>query len=108
MNSTAHRQHVRKSKRLMERHPQHIPVIIKPSNLQMTTVKFLPHKESTVAELMLSVRNYATKLKKTDGLLFFVANKMPPVTMQIGELYKEYANSDGYLHVIISRESTFG
>lgn len=102
------KQRLRKAKRLMERHPDHYPVIVTPDNLKMTTVKFLPHKESSVGEFMRCIRGYTQKLKETDALLLFVEGTMPPMTGTIGELYTAYARPDGYLHVKLSRESTFG
>ena len=102
------KQRLRKAKRLMERHPEHYPVIVTPDNLKMTTVKFLPHKESSVGEFMRCIRGYTQKLKETDALLLFVDGTMPPMTGTISELYTAYASPDGYLHVKLSRESTFG
>lgn len=102
------KQRLRKAKRLMERHPDHYPVVVTPDNLKMTTVKFLPHKDSQVGEFMRCVRGYIQKLKETDALLLFVEGTMPPMTGTIGELYTTYASPDGYLHVKLSRESTFG
>ena len=99
------RQRIRKSKRLLERHPDKVPVIIKPDKLNMSIVKFLPHKESKVSDFMVHLRGYTEKLKKSDTLLFFVSQTLPPVTEEIGELYKKYADSDGYLHVTLSTAS---
>lgn len=99
---------MRKSKRLMERHPDRVPVIVTPDNVSMSMVKFLPHKQSKVSELMIHLRGYIQKLKKSDALLLFVSKTLPPLTEEMGELYKKYADSDGYLHVTLSRESTFG
>lgn len=107
MDTGEQKQRMRKARRLMERHPDHVPVIIV-SNVRMSVVKFLPHKDSSVGEFMKSVRNYTPKLKETDGLLIFVSDIMPPMTMTIGELYREYSDPDGYLHVRLCRESTFG
>lgn len=102
------RQRIRKSKRLLERHPDRVPVIVTPDKLEMSMVKFLPHKDSKVSEFIVNLRGYTQKLKKSDALLFFVSRTLPPLTEDIGELYKKYADSDGYLHVTLSRESTFG
>lgn len=102
------KQRLRKAKRLMERHPEHYPVVVTPVNLKMKTVKFLPHKESSVGEFMICIRGYTQKLKETDALLLFVEGTMPPMTGTIGELYTSYASPDGYLHVNLNRESTFG
>jgi hypothetical protein len=101
-------QRIRKAKRLIARHPDRVPVIVTPSNLNMSMVKFLPHKESKVGEFMVNLRGYIQKLNKSDALLFFVSETLPPLTGEIGELYKKHADSDGYLHVTLSRESTFG
>ena len=99
---------MRKSRRLMDRHPERVPVIVIPTNLSMSMVKFLPYKGTKVCEFMVSLRGYTQKLKKSDALLFFVSKTLPPLTEEIGELYKKHADSDGYLYVTLSRESTFG
>lgn len=98
---------LKKSKRLLERHPDHRPVVVDGGNVKLDVVKFLPHKESTVGEFMMSMRNYS-KLKESDGFLFFVNNTMPPMTALMGDLYREHAGPDGYLRVNVSKESTFG
>jgi hypothetical protein len=102
------RQRIRKSKRLLERHPDRVPVIVTPDKLEMSMVKFLPYRDSKVSEFMVHLRGYTQKLKKSDALLFFVSQTLPPLSEEIGTLYKKYADSDGYLHVTLSRESTFG
>lgn len=102
------KQRIRKAKRLMERHPEHVPVIVFPENVKMSTVKFLPHKESSVGEFMRCLRGYTQKLKETEALLLFVSNMMPPMTETIGQLYRDYATPDGYLHMRLSKENTFG
>lgn len=99
---------IRKAKRLLERHPDRVPVMITPDNVKMSVVKFLPHKESTVGEFMCHMRAYTQKLRKSDALLLFVAKTLPSLTEEVGNLYIKHVDSDGYLHMTLSRESTFG
>ena len=101
------KQALKKAKRLMSRHPDHVPIIIIKHNIKLETVKFLPNKTSTLAELIMHIRGY-TSLKPSEGLLVFIGSVMPPLTAQIGNLYDEYASPNGYLHISISKENTFG
>jgi hypothetical protein len=102
------KQALKKSRRLLSRHPERIPVVVIAGNITMNMSKFLPHKDSNVGEFMMCVRGYIKQLQKTDALLLFVCETMPPMTTLMGTLYKDYATPDGYLHVHINRESTFG
>lgn len=97
----------RKARRLMSRHPEHLPVIII-TNIKMTKYKFLPHKESTVAFLLTTLRGYMPKIKSSQGLIFTVNNTMPPLSLSIEELYKEHASPDEYLHISVTTENMFG
>ena len=96
----------RKSKRLMNRHPGHLPVIIV-TEMKMTKYKFLPHEESNLGMLLSVIRNY-TDIKSTQAFIVTINKTLPPLTALIGDLYKEHATPDGYLHICVSKESTFG
>ena len=97
---------LKKAKRLMSRHPNNIPVIII-TDMKMNIVHFLPSKTSSLGEFMTCVRDY-TSLKSSEALLVFIEDIMPPLTATMGDLYIQYATPDGYLHVKLSKENTFG
>ena len=101
-------QSLKKSRRLQSRHPGRIPVVVIAGNLTMKMSKFLPHQDSTLGDFMICVRGYIEKVKSTEALIMFVCGTMPPLTAMIGTIYRDYASPDGYLHVQISRENTFG
>jgi hypothetical protein len=101
-------QALKKSRRLISRHPERIPVIVIADNLSMKMTNFLPHEDSTVGDFMICIRGYIEKMKSKEALLMFVCGTMPPMTTVMRTLYREYASPDGYLHIHISRENTFG
>ena len=97
----------RKARRLKERHPDHLPVVIV-TNIKMEQYKFLPHKDSTLAQLLFTLRGYMKKLKSTQGVIMTVNNVLPPLTTTVEELYKQHALSDEYLHICLTVENMFG
>lgn len=97
----------RKARRLMSRHPEHLPVIII-TNIKMSKYKFLPHKESTIAFLLTTLRGYMPKIKPAQGLILTVNNTMPPLSSTIEEIYKDHASPDEYLHLSVTVENMFG
>jgi len=97
----------RKARRLKEKHPDHLPIIII-TNIKMEQYKFLPHKDSTLAQLLSILRGYMVKLKSTQGVIMTVNNTLPSLSTTVGELYKEYASTDEYLHICLTVENMFG
>ena len=98
---------LKKSSRLKLRHPDRIPVIISPSNFTMSQYKFLPKKDSTYGDLLYMMRHYVY-LSKEQAIFGFINKFMIPVSATIGDLYNVHGDADGYLHISMMTENTFG
>ena len=48
------------------------------------------------------------KLSKSDGLYLHVGETLPVLTSNIGEVYKNYADLDGFLYLVFSHEADKG
>jgi GABA(A) receptor-associated protein len=48
------------------------------------------------------------KLEPEKAIFIFVNNTLPPTAALMSQIYKEQADSDGFLYVTYSGESTFG
>lgn len=97
--------------KLLEKYPNHIPFIIKATdncNFENFGIKkILIPEDQTFGHLQYNIR-HKLKIKKNEGLLFFVNNKLIPSSMLVSELYNIEKNKNGYIEVILQRESIFG
>lgn len=70
--------------------------------------KFLVPNDLSVGQMMHVIRKRLT-LDATKSIFLFTERNTVPMTMQtIGDLYKEYANADGFLYMTYNTEDTFG
>jgi hypothetical protein len=98
----------KRSLALMKRYRDRVPVIIKESKVKFEKTKFLPWKDSTFGQFMHFSRKYAEVICEKETLIGFIDNVMVPVSADMGSLYGEHADPDGFLYVTITRENTFG
>lgn len=94
-------------------HPDRIPVIVESYNgeIEMGKNKFLVPKEITMSKFILEIRRNVT-LDASQSLFLFIVAKNSHIAVQANmimeSIYNKYANLDGMLYVIISKENTFG
>lgn len=70
--------------------------------------KFLVPTDITVGQMMHVIRKRLS-IGATEAIFLFTEkNTIPMVTQTIGSLYKESANSDGFLYMSYNTEDTFG
>jgi GABA(A) receptor-associated protein len=99
---------LRSSKRIRERFPDKIPVIVK-TDLHIDKNRFLIGGDATMGEFQHTVRRYMTgSLRDSDGLFFFINNTIPATSRLMSFLWKEYGNEDGFLYIECCQESVFG
>lgn len=100
------------SERLRHKFPEHIPLIIEPSDTHRTSKLEKPRqlfKECVeISQIIISIRRQI-KLNEKEALFLFVANRVvPALNKTIGELYNEHADKDGFLYITYSVEHTYG
>jgi len=100
-------------KKLKEKHPQSIPVILKASNQktlpEVSKTKFLVPSEVTLGKLKLEILKFMT-LRPKDTVHFSFQNGLvfPCNTTLISTIYEKHKSEDGFLYVIYSVENVFG
>jgi GABA(A) receptor-associated protein len=94
------------SERLLLKYPDRIPIIVsgKPS---IDKNKYLVPDSITFGEFISIVRK-RIKINSHQALFAFINNALPPVGMNIRDLYNECKSEDGFLYVKYQFENTFG
>lgn len=101
------------SRRIREKFPGRIPVIVQKSRKANTDIpnidknKFLVPIDLTVGQFIYVIRK-RLELAPEKAVFFFVNNSLPTTAMSLRELYNIYADEDGFLYTEYSGESTFG
>ena len=102
----------KESARIMKNYPSRVPVICERGSSEaivpaIDKKKYLVPVDLTMGQFMFVIRKRMT-LAPEVGLYIFINKKMPPMSAFIGTIYKEDADSDGFLYVRYSGENTFG
>ena len=102
------------SKRIIEKHPDRIPIICERSKTCSTTMaeidkkKYLVPKDMTIGQFIYVVRK-RINVKKEDALFIFINNNhLPQSSDVVVNVYSAYKNADGFLYMEYSSENTFG
>lgn len=98
-----------KSRSIMEKYSDRIPVICQTSNdlPDLDNYKFLVPDDLTTTNLNYVIRK-RIQLEKDKALYFFVGKSLMPSTILCSQLYDRFKDEDGFLYVYICCESTFG
>ena len=98
------------AKKLLERFPDQIPVIITPSGKNtppLNKYKYLIPRDYTVSRLLFEIRKHLT-LKSEQSLFVFVENSLLPPGEGMTQVYSRLKDPDGFLYVTYALENTFG
>ena len=102
---------VNESNKIKESHPDRIPIIVEPSlNSTLPALdkkKYLVPKEVSVGQFIFVIRS-RINLKPEEAIFLFVNNVLPPTAQNMGEIYMEHQDPDGFLYVTYTGENTFG
>jgi GABA(A) receptor-associated protein len=99
--------------RLSQNHPDRIPIFVRKakgckSNIpEIPKSKFLVPRMLTIGQFIYIIRRQLTLSSET-ALFFFVEGTLPTTSATIVELYQQYKQPDGSLHVEYTSESVFG
>jgi len=101
------------SERLREKYPDRIPVICETSRpnsnpLQLDKNKYLVPNTITVGQFQYTLRKKIPNLSPESALYMFIGNTLCPIAQEMGQVYNEKKDIDGFLYIIINTENTFG
>lgn len=98
------------SRRVRERYPGRIPVIceVKDKKITIDKVKYLVPNSITIGQFLFQIRKRINILPDAALYLFTEKNTLPPISAILSQLYRDYANCDGFLYFHVGLESTFG
>lgn len=112
MYSKDFEQRLEESKKIREKYPMRIPIIIKRGDKcknidDIDKHKFLVPNDLTVGQFIFTIRK-RIELTPEKALFLYVNNTMPPISSLILHVYEEHKNEDGFLYITYTSESTFG
>lgn len=98
------------STKIMQKYPDRIPIIVERASTTDPDIimhKYLIPRDFTLGEVHFAIRKN-TNLTQTDGIFFFINNKMLTVTDVLGNVYSKERDDDGFLYVKYQVENAFG
>jgi GABA(A) receptor-associated protein len=104
------KQRLEESTRILEKYPDRLPVVCQRYNDKIVPLlkkKYLIPKDLTVGQFVYVIRQ-RIKLDSQSAIFIFVGDKkkVPSTGILISELYKEYADIDGFIYFFYSGENT--
>jgi GABA(A) receptor-associated protein len=107
-----HLERIKKSQHILEKYPDRVPLIVKPSPsdrgaFPIDKSKYITPRDLTLLQLQQIIRK-RIHFPAEKALYMFINNKMYPITSMIGPIYDTHKDTDGFLYIIYCQESTFG
>jgi GABA(A) receptor-associated protein len=104
-------QRIKESDKIKTKYPERIPIIVEKSkSSKINSIdknKFLVPNNLTAGQFLSIIRK-RLKVKETDSIFLFINNNLPCYSSSIISLYETYKDTDGFLYVQYTEESTFG
>ena len=104
---------IQESKRIREKYPDRIPVIVEKSEKSPESLpdidkrKFLVPQDLTMGQLVFVIRK-RIKLDPNTAIFLYVNKILPSTESSLSNLYDDHKSKDGFLYVTYSGENTFG
>ena len=97
------------SSKILHKYSDRVPIIIDTVNatFELDKYKYLVPRDLTVAQFLYVIRKRC-KLAPEKGLFLFVNNTLLSSGVLISQVYRNQADNDGFLYIIVSEESVFG
>ena len=107
-----HLERLKKSQHILEKYPDRVPLIIKPSAndrvaFPIDKSKYITPRDLTLLQLQQIIRK-RIHFPSEKALYMFINNKLFPITSMVGPIYDEHKDADGFLYITYCQESTFG
>jgi len=104
-------QRLSESKKIMEKYPQRVPIIVERCNQsQINDIdkhKYLVPKDLNMNQFVYIIRK-RIKLDKSQSIFLMVNNTVCPSNIPICNVYNDHKDEDGFLYVKYTGENTFG
>lgn len=105
-------QRLNESNKVMSKYPDKIPVIIEKvssskSSTELGKNKFLVSRDTTCGKFIYTLRKKLS-MKPEEGLYIYINGEIPPSNQLMGDIYEKFKQTDGFLYMFFSLESTFG
>tara|TARA_Y100001958_G_C21239591_1_gene566877 strand:- start:1401 stop:1745 length:345 start_codon:yes stop_codon:yes gene_type:complete len=101
---------INESKKILEKYPDKIPLIVEKSKnceYDIDKNKYLVPKDIKMQQLIFIIRK-RIKIKDSESIFIYVNNVLPPSSSYISEIYDNNKDDDGFLYINYSTENTFG
>lgn len=94
---------------LRNKYPNCYPIILKSGNenIEFNKCKLLVRKDANISQLMSQIR-LINKLNSKEAYFLFVNNMLINTSETIESIYMQHKESNGFLYIIVKKESTFG
>jgi GABA(A) receptor-associated protein len=101
----------KESLRVVTKYPDRVPIICDRSIKSLPEIdkkKYLVPIDLTVGQFSYVIRKRLA-LKPEEALFIFIDNKtIPAMTANMGTVYNEYKDQDGFLYLTYAKENVFG
>ena len=102
---------LQESEKVLYEYPDKVPVICEKDtrvyNCEIKKRKYLVAKDLTIGQFMYIIRKQI-QMNSSMGLFLFTKGTIPSSSENMGNIYKKYKDSDGYLYMNYAFENTFG
>jgi GABA(A) receptor-associated protein len=110
---TTYEDRTKESSRLLEKYPERVPVIVERSENSnhldiIDNNKFLVPTELKMSQLLWVIRRRMNTTCEQAIFLLSESRKIFPAAEQIGSVYEDNKDPDGFLYLKYSNENTFG
>ena len=96
--------------KIRQKYPDRIPIIVERRDSKdpsIDKVKYLVPANFQLAQFQNLIRE-RVKIKSDEALFLFINKTLEPAGKNLGLIYKESADEDGFLYITYTKESTFG
>jgi GABA(A) receptor-associated protein len=101
----------KESLRVVTKYPDRVPIICDRSIKSLPEIdkkKYLVPNDLTVGQFSYVIRKRLS-LKPEEALFIFIDNKtIPSMTANMGTVYNQYKDQDGFLYLTYAKENVFG
>ncbi len=111
--NTSFQKRLEEAKRIRDKYPDRIPCIVEKnprSNVSdIDKNKYLVPCDLTLGQFIYIIRK-KIRLSSEQSLFVFIdkVDVIPPTSMLMSEIYRQYADKDNFLYFIYTSENTFG
>ena len=98
------------SEKIMSKYPDRIPIIVERLNNEIENIdkhKYLVPSDLSIGQFQMVIRK-RLHVPPEKAIFIFVNNTLPVSASLVSQVYREHKDTDGFLYVGYSGESTFG